>query len=93
MNNLILVIGDNCSIQTARDSGCFAYTSEFAVASFLVFHVPADLNKFIYPYSRLDYEIALLLSQIIADLLSLGEITQQVEEYGILEQDTYIVTT
>ena len=33
MDNLILIIGDNCSIQTARDSGCFADTSEFTVAS------------------------------------------------------------
>ena len=33
MNNLILVIGDNCPIRTSSDRGCFANTSEFAVAS------------------------------------------------------------
>ena len=42
MNNLFLVIGDNRSIQTTSDSGCFADTSEFAVAGFLF---QLSLNK------------------------------------------------
>ena len=93
MDNLILIIGDNCPILTSGDIGSLANTSQFTVASFPVFHIPADLDKFVYTYSRLDYEIAFLLSQIIADFLSLGKAAQQVEEYSILEQDAYIVTT
>ena len=57
------------------------------------FHIPAHLNQFFYGSFGLDNEVTFLLPMIIADLLTVGKIPEQLQEHGILEQNSIIILT
>ena len=70
----------------------FTYSFQFPAPGFFIFHIPTHLDQLLYGCFGLDDEITFFFPQIITNLFPVWKVSQQLKIYGILEENTIVIT-